>query len=147
MRLGLYNPQKELQMAYHKKDPLAGLAADQSGPLDKIQNGDPNSSPNRDQRSGCSESGGPKGTLQKELTLGSNRGSVIPPQETEAVYKGATGPNFPEGVSGEPAPSDAHDRAGTGDLVGEGFENLKAATDGDQGAKKVALTEEEKKGE
>jgi hypothetical protein len=140
--MGLYNPQKDTHMANHKMDPLQGLNADQSGPLDKIQNGDPRSSPNRDQRSHCIESGGPAGSLQKEPTLGSNRGSVIEPVETEAVFKG-TIRSLPEGVSGETEASDANDRSGQASYIESG-QSLKETTDGDQGATKTTLPDDQK---
>lgn len=129
-------------MANHKVDPLNGLNPDQSGPLDKIQNGDPRSSANRDQRSGCSESGGPNGTLQRGPTLGSNRGDVIPRQETEAVFKGTASPRLPDGVSGEPDASDALDRAGTASYI-EGDKSLKEQVDGDQGVKRTEVPEDQ----
>lgn len=74
-------------MAY-KKDPLNGLNPDQSGPKEKIQNGDPHSSPNRDQRSGAAEAGGPNPSLDHEA-MGGKHGEV-PPHSNLVIVPGDT---------------------------------------------------------
>lgn len=97
-------------------DPLQGLNPDQSGPKEKIQNGDPKAAPNVDQRSGTVESGGPKPSLQKGPT-GTKEGMVELPEgqvkvETESDLNRA---NIP-GLNGETLPAGTHDRAGDGQI-------------------------------
>lgn len=124
-----------------KRDPLRGLNPNQSGPLDKIQNGDPRSSPNRDQRSMTAESGGSLGSLQTGPT-GTKEGQVPPHDNLE---KTARGPGVlvsaPAGVdtSGIEA-SDAHNRAGVSPAL-SGDKTLKEVTDTADGATKTTLTE------
>lgn len=92
-----------------KMDKLRGLNPDQSGPLEKIQNGDPKSGANRDQRSGAAEAGGPKGSLDN-ADMGGKQGSV-PPHEGLEDVKNVIHPK-PAGVKGEPDHAGALDRAG-----------------------------------
>jgi hypothetical protein len=101
-----------------KYDPLQGLNPDQTGPKEKIQNGDPRSAPNRDQRSGCAESGGPMGSLQKGLT-GTKKGMV----PKHHGLKKTVGPNSIRRIPGVKYDQDAAgalDRAGTGSIEQEG---------------------------
>lgn len=90
-----------------KLDPLKGMNPDQSGPLEKIQNGDPNAGPNRDQRSGAAEAGGPGESLQKGPT-GTDAGQV-PPHEGLVVSKHS---DNPKADTGETDPAGDLDRAG-----------------------------------
>lgn len=96
--------------AGHKIDPLKGLNPDQSGPKEKIQNGDPSSGPNRDQRAQTVESGGSNPSLQQGPT-GTPEG-MVPPHEGLEVVTGTLEP-LPEGVSGETLPVGSYDEAGT----------------------------------
>jgi hypothetical protein len=97
-----------------KRDPLNGLNPDQSGPLEKIQNGDPRSSPNRDQRSGAREAGGPGHSLQQAPT--GDPHAVPPHDNLEKTAQNRTAP-LPEGVSGETEKTGANDRSGVSPTI------------------------------
>lgn len=73
-------------MAQEKRDPLKGMNPDQSGNPEDIQNGDPHSSPNRDQRSGAAEAGGPNPSLDS-AEMGGKHGEVPPHNNLEVVEK------------------------------------------------------------
>lgn len=125
-------------MANHKVDPLRGLNPDQSGPKEKIQNGDPNSGPERDQRSLAAEAGGPGPSLQ-ESGAAPDDGLVI-------AEKGAPAP-FPDGVRGKPDPEGSTDRSGSGELL-DGTEMIngdKTNTADDEKADKAKKVDHTKK--
>lgn len=117
--------QRSSHMAGHKVDPLKGLNPDQSGPKEKIQNGDPSAGPNRDQRAQTVESGGTKPSLQQGPT-GTPEGQV-PPHEGLEVVTGTLEP-LPAGVSGETLPVGAFDEAGTSPTL-SGDEPLRETND------------------
>jgi hypothetical protein len=106
-----------------KVDPLQGLNQDQSGPLEKIQNGDPTSGPNRDQRSGAWESGGPGASLQKKPT---GHPRAVEEHHGLRLHDPNVAAPFPPGVKGQPEPAGARDRAGTASITGG--EEVKAKT-------------------
>lgn len=97
-----------------KLDPLKGLNPNQSGPREKIQNGDPKASPNRDQRSGAYEAGGSGESLQKGPT-GTPEGQVERPDTLEKTDR-FTGNLMPSGIEDNTLPVGAYDRAGEGTL-------------------------------
>lgn len=100
-----------------KIDPLRGMNPNQSGPIEKIQNGDPNAAPNVDQRSGGKEAGGPGPSLQ---TAPTGDPQASPAAEGQVVVPHHRDQPLPEGVSGEPEPEGARDSDGSGTLGGEG---------------------------
>lgn len=92
-----------------KLDPLKGMNPDQSGPKEKIQNGDPHSSPNRDQRSGAREAGGPGPSLDSAEAGGKE--GMVPPHDNLEVVKNSN--ELSGGVdTSEQLPAGAYDRAG-----------------------------------
>ena len=100
-----------------KMDPLRGLNPDQSGPKEKIQNGDPRAAPNRDQRSHAKEAGGPGPSLDT-AQMGGKEGQV-PPLEGQVVVTHGVIP-LPEGVdTSEQLPAGALDRAGMDEATGQ----------------------------
>lgn len=137
---GGHMPQRSTDMpAGHKIDPLKGLNPDQSGPKEKIQNGDPSSGPNRDQRAQTVESGGTQPSLQKGPT-GTPEGQV-PPHEGRIVVTGTLEP-LPEGVGGETLPVGAFDQAGTSPTLSPD-EPLRDKTGVGEGEEKVEPEDEE----
>src|SRR3954468_14578674 len=123
----------------HKRDPLRGLNPDQSGPLEKIQNGDPRSSAHRDQRSGAREAGGPGHSLQQGNTVIPL--NTVPTQRpTAGIAPGRdTQFDFPEGVEGTPLPVAALDRAGEASYAPD--VSLSSVTGGAGGTSRTRLEE------
>jgi hypothetical protein len=109
-----------------KKDPLMGMNPDQSGPVEKIQNGDPKASPNSDQRSGCAEAGGPGPSKQAPFDNGvapsmSSTQGLEPVKNSSAAFLMSV-----KGLSGETLPAGASDRGGSSPLVGSFKEKIPA---------------------
>jgi hypothetical protein len=115
-------------MANGYVDPLRGLNPDQSGPREKIQNGDPKASPATDQRSGAREAGGPGPSKQAAFDNGIEPTLHNPEHLVKQSDQVAA---LPEGVSGDTLPVAALDRAGSGAL--SHGETLKDLTDTTQG--------------
>ncbi len=96
-----------------KVDPLKGLNPDQSGPIEKIQNGDPTAAPNVDQRSGAREAGGPGPSLQ---TAPTGDPTASPQAEGQVVIPHHQDAPRPEGIRGTAEKEGAYDTSGEGSL-------------------------------